>query len=636
MASLVTTGPAALYATLFAVGFALLSVAVGRRTMIWLGVSGDAGLVERGVLAMVLGAGVLQFVPFVLGVAGVLSPFRVRIACLVVAAAAARDLLAVLRRAGASIRGLVRPRIWFGVWLLALVPGLASALLSAWTPALDPDGLGYHLTVPKRWLSMGHLGYLPTYPYSNAPMGVEMLFALGLSWSGDTAAKTIHVLLGVTAAIGLYCAAKRVANDVLAMLAVALFLFGPLGLGVFLGFAYVEGAASAALIASALAWLIWYQGRQAGFLRVSALLAGVGLTFKLTTALFPVALGALTVLILWREARDQGRQARSNLSPLPRVVPFVALPVLPWLIRSTIVTGNPFFPLLAEWIPSRDFTAQQAAKFDQYNRYLLWAIHYNWSLGLREKILAAAAVAVVVVGIVVYRWVRSFAARSTTLVVVATMLVQLGAVGLYKRYWIPLLSIVELPVLLLLAGLLLRPWIRPIVLALTVALSLYSARTILRNQNGDTSASVKTSLGIESQEAFLDSHLPVLTIYEKINGQLPKDAGVMLAAECAGFYIDRRTFCLDIVQNSLRLSSWPDFVKDMRRLHVTDVIAPLDWEQPAQPSSGPTQVPGGSVGFLVRPQERETVGRLLHDHSHLIASDSDQGLFAIDLGGLDR
>ena len=118
-------------------------------------------------------------------------PANVRIATAGVAVVAAPDALAVLRRARTSLAGLRRPPAWFVAWLLALSPGLVFALLSALTPTIDPDGVGYHLTVPKRWLAMGSLGYLPTYPYSNTPMGTEMLFTIGFGKG-----RVFHTTLG--------------------------------------------------------------------------------------------------------------------------------------------------------------------------------------------------------------------------------------------------------------------------------------------------------------------------------------------------------------------------------------------------------------------------------------------------------
>ncbi len=582
-------------------------------------------------LALALGAGALAQVPFLLGVTGYLSVANVRLACCALALLFVLDARAVLQRVWLASSKVSRPPIWFSGWLLALFPGLFLTLLSALTPTIDPDGLSYHLTVPKRWLAMGSLGYLPTYPYSNTPMGVEMLFTLGLAWAGDVAAKLVEFSLGIAAALGLYAAARRVTAGVLPALGVTLLLYGPFGIASLMGWAYVEAATAGALVGAGLAWVVWHQTRDSAFLRVAGLLAGIGASFKITAALVPVALGALTLLLLVREQREQGKPAGPSVKLLLTLVPFVALPVLPWLVRSAIVTGNPFFPMFAQIVPSRDLTAIQSAQFDQYNRYLVWGVGSGagWGLGIRKAILAGVAGLIALAGAAIFRRQRSFPMRALTLVVLFTVLLQLAAAGLYKRYWTPLFALIEIPMLLLLLPWAQARWARVPLVVLTAVLSLIGAKQQLGAANGDAASLLKTSFGFQGQHDYLRRQLPLLPLYEQLNRDAPANAGVVLAGYCGGFYIDRATFCADIVQSSLRVTSWQDFTLDLRRLGVTHVIAPRDWLVPLPTSGSPPPVEVGNTSYLIRHQERIMIGRLLRDHSRLLASASDQGLFLL-------
>jgi Dolichyl-phosphate-mannose-protein mannosyltransferase len=634
MPSLVTQGPPVLVVSLFAVGFTVLSLALGRRISRMLRLGSQATLLERVAIAVTLGAGALQLVPFGLGVLGQLSVSSVRVTTVLLVLALLPDVRALLLRAVAVWRA---PRQswpgWLKLWLLALLPGLLLALLSALTPTIDPDGLGYHLTVPKRWLALGSVGYLPTYPYSNTPMCVEMLFTLGLSWVGDAGAKVIHLLLGVGAALGLFAAGKRLAGDALAALAVTLLLFGPFGIAQLMGCAYVEGVTSCALIASGLSWIIWYQHRDLGYLRAAGLLAGIGVSSKLTAALFPVALALLTLLLVWREAAAQRRAPlAASARALAWLLPFVVLPALPWLLRSALVTGNPVFPMFAGILPSRDFTAEQSKAFDQYNRYMVWGVGAGaaWDIGKRKLILVGAAALLGLSGGVLAFRQKTPAARVVAWVVLGTMLVQLTAAGLYKRYWIPLLAVVELPLLLPLAGWLVKDAARIGVVAVSGLLSLLGAKQIAGSANGDVVGLAKTSLGLQSQQKFLEEQLPLYPLYTKLNSEAPAQAGVILAEYCGGFYIDRTTFCADVVQSSLRLTTFPQFASDLQRLGVTHVIMPLEWLEPLPPSGEPPKIGVGNTSYLVRPDERRLVGALAKEHGRLLAQASNQGLFAID------
>lgn len=630
---LVTTGPSALYVTLFLFLFGLVSMALGRRLLILAKANGHTSPLERAALALVLGVGVLQLVCFLLGVAGFFTISGLRAACGVVLVASAFDAWAVLRRAWAELPSLLPAAPWLRLWLLALLPGIGLALLLAIAPTVDPDGLGYHLTVPKRWLSLGSLEYLPTYPYSNTPMGVEMLFALGMSLAGDAAAKSIHFLLGITAAVALFHAGRRLSGDTLGALAVTVLFFGPFGIASLMGWAYVEAAAAAALLTSTLAWLIWFRERQTGLLTIAGLLAGIGVSFKLTAALFPVVLGALTVVLLWHEGQAKGESLLTSVMPVVKLIPVLALPVLPWLLRSALVTGNPFFPMFAQQIQSRDFTGPQSAAFDSYNRYLVWGVGAGaeWGLGMRKAILAGVALAIAAVGLFVQRRLTSFTARTTARFVLGAIILQLAAAGLYKRYWIPLLAVVELPLLLLLGDFLRRAWLRPALVAGTALLSLLAGLKALDGVQRDIAGLAKTALGLEPQTEFLRRQLPLYPLYEKANRELAPNAGVMLAMYCGGFHLDRSTYCVDIVQSSLRVSSWPEFVEDLRRLGVTHTLAPREWEAPFEATAAGSRIEVGNTSFLVRPQEHEMVGRLLREHGRLLSAAADQGLYAIEL-----
>ena len=641
MPALVTTGPSFLSSSVFAVAFIWLSLALGRRLLRWFGITESDLSAEWLVIAFALGAGSLQLVPLVLGAAGVLRVSTLRIAIAALAIALGLDLLAVARKVGQALRNVRKPDGLVTGCLLVLTPALLLAALLAFTPTIDPDGLGYHLTVPKRWLALGSLDYLPTYPYSNTPMGVEMLFTIALSFAGDAAAKTLHLTCGLFAALSLYLAGKRLRGELVGALAAVLFLVGPFGVVNVLGCAYLEGAVTLAMGASALAWIIWFQAppaeRRAGWLRAAFALAGIGVSFKLTAALFPIAIATLTLAAI--TDRRAGRETPLGVARLPlwSLLPCVALPILPWLVRSALVTGNPIFPLFARFIPSRDLSPGLAKQFDDYNRYMLWASRAGAHLSLEQRKLILLGVGLITLAIAGFVFVRerSRVARAVTLVLAVTVLVQLAAVGLYGRYWIPALAVMQLPVLAALSraipGLPSKRALSAALLVVTGVGALLQIRQCVSSVNGDVRGLVLTALGIEPQRSFVLAHLPLFPLYEQANRELPPDAKIVLSTYCGGFYLDRTTYCAEFVQDSLRLTSWNAFSDDVRRLEVSDVLAPRDLNTK---NSNDAEPGGGSVSELFRRQQNEYVGRLLDEHGHLLGAASDQGLYAVDRSAL--
>jgi len=626
---LVTTGASIITAPMFVIGFLWLSAALGRRIQCWLGISAPGEPVaERGLVAVGLGAGTLQLVPLSLGAIGQLRTGTVRVVCILIALVLVIDLRRVAI-AAARLAAHRKLRLdWMSAWMLAVAPGLAIAALLALTPTLDPDGLGYHLAVPKRWLSSGSLQYLPTYPNSNMPMGAEMLFTIALCFAGDAAAKFLEFALGTLGAWGLFLAGKRLGGRVAGAIAASMFLFGPLGVTPLLGWAYLEGITSFAIIAASLAWLVWFDRRERSWLRYSYTLAGIAVSFKITAGLLPVALLLLTASVVRAEA-EKPRTASSlrGARPWVEMTALTVLPVTPWLIRSTLVTGNPFFPMFVRFIPSRDFSPALGAKWEYFNRYLNWAIVIgaHWTIHQRHMILGVTAAAVVICGAIAVRVGRTRLARGVAATVALTVLLQVGAVGLYLRYWVPLAAVLLLPVLPPVKRWLVGTWPAALVVTGTLLGSAMHARRGLRFVDGDLSGLIRTVLGVETQRHFLERHMAIYPIYERINRTLPPDTRVLLSTSCAGFYIDRTTFCLDVVQGALSTATWGEFVSDARRLGVTHVVAPL-----ALATGAPLPPPEASgVGFVVRKEVERVVGRMLMERGTLVESAEDDGLYAL-------
>jgi hypothetical protein len=190
-----------------------------------------------------------------------------------------------------------------------------------------------------------------------------------------------------------------------------------------------------------------------------------------------------------------------------------------------------------------------------------------------------------------------------------------------------LASILQLPVLVAIARALAGRWQRVLLLCVTSLASLAQARRSFRSADNDVTGLARTALGFEPQHDFLAKHVGLFSLYEKVNAELPQDSGVLLSCYCGGFYLDRTTYCADIVQGSLRMTTWDEFLADVRHLRVTHVLAPRTLAEggplPPYDASG--------VGFMVREQEYALVGRLLAQHGTLLASAADQGLYALDL-----
>jgi hypothetical protein len=628
---LVTEGTS-LPSAIVAAFLVFLSLGIGRRLLVLLGARGPVTPLERGVIAIGLGAGALQFVPFALGALGFLTSTSLYVVTALLVIAVAPDLWAVSVAGIAAVRQQTRPSGWTIAWIIALCPALLLVALVALAPSFDEDGLVYHLTVPKRWMYTGRLDYLPTYPYSNAPMGMEMLFGLAMAFTGDVAAKCLHFALGLVAAVAIYLAGRRLASRMVGAVPATLFLVGPGGAAAYLGFAYVEGAAALATAGSALSWLIWYQLGNRGYLLSAALLAGIAVSFKITVAVFPAALLALTAIVVAVRALHQqhslsrGASALAGMSFSASLITFVVIPMLPWCARAFLITGNPLYPLFANIIPSRDLPADLASKIDQFYRYMTWGnvIGRDWTLQERFWVLLGVAVIWSLLGALAFYKLRGGTKRGAAVVLTIAGLVQLSAAGLYMRYWLPIAAVLMIPMAAAIASVLSRRAVMLAWLGLTLLGSLAVARSSYISLGSNFAMVMRSISGRDERVHFLRSQLPIYPLYEVVNRDLSPDARIMLSGYCAGFYVDRSTFCAEMVQSSLRFTTWEEFTEDLRRLRITHLIAPSTLA-----TGGPTPDLGSDVSVITRAGQYRLVRQLLTSNARTIATASDLGLYEI-------
>ena len=621
--------PTLVTAPLFVVVALFVSVVVGRRVLHLLGARNEASAGERFVIAGAVGLGLLQFVPFVLGVLGILSPLSLRLCLAAITLVTLIDLppmIAAARRAWARRRGLAA---WEWFWLALLAAPLVIGFLSALAPSFDPDGLGYHLSAPKRWLDLGSIGYLPTMMYVHGPMGTEMLFTSALVVVGDSGAKLLHFAASLLAAGGVFLVGSRVGARVGAPLvghiACVVFLYSPVGVYSVISSSYSEGTAALAIVASTLCWMLWFDGGARTWLGAAALLAGVAVSFKLTSLLFPLALGVLTVLIV----RVRGRRATGmegvGFRAGAGLVALCALPIVPWMVRALVLTGNPVFPVLARWIPSKNFSAEHASEFESYNRYMIWGNRWGYDLSMdtRRLLLGGVALAVLVIGAVVFRRQRDPVHRAVTAVLVSTIVVQLVAAGLYFRYWTPLAAVLVIPIIAFVVARLDRRTVQFGLLGLTLLLAGREVRSGLSGADDLVMASVDNARRAELREDLV----PLTPLFAAANDDTAADEAVLMTYGCSGFYIDGPSMCAESLETSLRLDDWDDFNEDLARLGITHVIAPT-----AVGDGGPEppDVGARAVTDLVRDDEYQMVSRLLQERGQPLATALDQTLYRIE------
>ncbi len=236
------------------------------------------------------------------------------------------------------------PRLGRGdaVWMALLTAAALLQLPGAWVPPFEYDELEYHLGAPMDYLRAGRIAFLPYNFYSNLPQLTEMLYLLALVTRSEIAAKLVHGLFGLLTAGVVAVVGSRLWSRQVGWLAAALFYTMP----------FVQDLSQTARVDLATAFFAslaagsWLLGMPWHW---SALAAGGAVATKWTA--IPVVLLPMLVLIL--------AQTRT-LWPAVRFGLVATVPVVPWLVKNALLTGDPIYPL---WRDSPHWTAAQAALF---------------------------------------------------------------------------------------------------------------------------------------------------------------------------------------------------------------------------------------------------------------------------------
>lgn len=225
------------------------------------------------------------------------------------------------------------------------------------------DSHNYHLFVPK-WILADHkFSHIPYKPIAHWPLNLEMLFLLALVIKDFVLAHIVHFLTGVFTLWALFLFGKEYSGRLAGMLAMILYLMNDVVRWIF-PVCYTD--LGIALFFFLSFWMVTKSLEEKdsakGYLLLAGIFAGASAGCKLNAFVGGVAIGSMYI------AAHLKRKA--FFPALGRLLVYFGIPAVvllaPWLIKSTIMTGNPVYPFLydlfggPEWNSNLSETAVKA------------------------------------------------------------------------------------------------------------------------------------------------------------------------------------------------------------------------------------------------------------------------------------
>lgn len=235
-----------------------------------------------------------------------------------------------------------------GIMVLFVIVGMC---LAANVPELFFDALVYHLGVPKQWIIHGGIKPIPNVFFSNLAMGMEMLYTGALMLGDDKLCRLLNVSMAVMTSAAVMAIGRRWFGRRVGFWAQGLFITMPLiifnasiaGADIAAGF-YTTAAVLAAMNQ------LFNEEDQISSPWLVGILTGAALSCKYTSAFVLLP----TWIILFVAKINQGISINKIMYIAIKMILSAIFVLAPWLIKNTIITGNPIYPFLFHFIPTRE------------------------------------------------------------------------------------------------------------------------------------------------------------------------------------------------------------------------------------------------------------------------------------------
>jgi len=413
---------------------------------------------------------------------------------------------------------------------LTLALGLAHGVV----PETFYDSLVYHLAVPSYWMLHHGITDFPTNFFSNYPYGGEMFMFNGLlagPVTGSEVAKVLNVAALAACALLAFGWVRKVSRDAdMGVLAGAMILTTPL-LAMNVWSTQLEGILCFFLL------LFLYLSSEAlsrgdaGTALAAGLMAGMSLSVKYTSVL-GVGAGVLALLLFSGRRGTFRSWTLMALATLP--------PVLPWILKNAVFTGNPFFPYLMDWFAGRRLPEAGYVRLLAEQREIHADSLSTW-LTLPWRLVMSEPVGPMLLGLVpvvlLFRW-RGRVSRTlawTVILFFASALV----VTHHMRFLAAGFVVFDVMVAMVLASS--APWVRRGVgwaAVIAAAMGLLTLANISRHYYSCGGV----WQGRETRSAYLERAgvSPYHDLPAWVDGNLPADSVLLVVGDARGYYYGRR------------------------------------------------------------------------------------------------
>lgn len=465
---------------------------------------------------------------------------------------------------------------------------LALCFINALTPYVSWDAAVAHLTLPKRYLQMHKIGFVPYSFSSNIPLNMQMLYTLALAVKGPVLGKLLHFTFGLLTLLIIKSFSNRYFSPQIGLLAMAIFLTNPVV--VFeISSAYVDLGVSFYLLLALYGFFLWVDSNNKIWLYIMAIFSGISLGIKYTSA-FGIII--LTLGILIKLFKDRIKIYRI-IKDICLFFIIVSLFFIPWAIKNYVLVGNPVYPMLSsifggvdkEFIKAYDEFVHRSCMGRRFIDYLLlpWNLTIKANYGHEFFDNFINPLGLIFIPFLIF--LKKIDIKVIYLLGYCLLFIFIWSFFAQQmRFLLPILPIIGIISAysihtLILEGKLIKKIHKIILICILAILSFMSLPHILGlGEDFGLSNNLSVVCGMESKEAFLLRTFPPYDTFKYINNNLPQDAKILFLWENRGFYCEREYIFDSVFEASWILKMVKDskdglgLFKKLKQLKVTHIL----------------------------------------------------------------
>ncbi len=466
--------------------------------------------------------------------------------------------------------------------LLILVAFAILNLVASTAPVASSDALAYHVALPKLYVSGGSISFYPSIIPSAYPSAADMLFLYGFILDGGVLSGLVSFYIVLLLAISIYAFGRRFFSMQAALLASVVFYTLPL-VSVYNTRAFVDISTALFAFLSFYALFLWHSHRKSSLLVLSALMAGLSASTKIS-GILAVAVIALAVIY--------SSLLLKNISLRNKIIAAVkssfvfsvvsAFVVVPWYVRSFLYTGNPVYPLLFSVFGGINlhpgivfFWFRESLQDVGLGTSVFSFLLLPWNMTMHPSAFGdLLGIGPVFLAVIPLLLLLGKADRKIIAILAMALLFLAGwfITGQNLRYVIVIFALFAVVSACVLSQLLRHNALKYVAAAVIAATLLFNSAALL----GTNYDKIPVALNLVSRDSYLSGHSPTYGLFQFANENLPAGSRLCLYGESRGYYSDNNyIWCNPSLQSYVdfyRMNSSQQLAHRLKELNITHVV----------------------------------------------------------------